>query len=61
MKHKLTRSTGTVHTFSKACLTGVAIRIRKQIRILIQIGIQIRDPDRHQNLIIVNWPIANLP
>jgi len=33
------RSTGTVHTFAKARLTSVAIRIR------------IRDPDRHQNLI----------
>jgi len=33
------RSTGTVHTFAKARLTSVAIRIR------------IHDPDRHQNLI----------
>jgi len=35
-----TRSTGTVHTSANARLTSVAIRIR------------IRDPDRHQNLII---------
>ena len=34
------RSSGTVHTSAKARLTSVAIRI------------QIRDPDRHQNLII---------
>ena len=39
-----TRSTGTVHTSAKARLTCVAIRI--------QISIRIRDPDRHQNLII---------
>jgi len=36
----LTRSTGTVHTSAKACLTSVAIQIR------------IRDPDCHQNLVI---------
>jgi len=35
-----TRSTRTVHTSAKACLTSVAIRIR------------IHDLDRHQNLII---------
>jgi len=35
-----------VHTFAKARLTSVAIWIR--------------DPDRHQNLVInVHWPIAN--
>ena len=39
--HK-TRSTGTVHTSAKARPTSVAIRI----------GMRIRDPDRHQNLII---------
>jgi len=42
----LTRSTGTVHTTAKACLTGVTIRIS--------------DLDRHQNLIICSlahcWP-----
>jgi len=38
----MTRSTGTVHTYAKVRLTSVAIRIR----------IQIRDPDRHQNLIL---------
>ena len=38
----MTRSTGTVHTYAKARLTSVAIRIQ----------IQIRDPDRHQNVII---------
>ena len=43
-KHFATRSTGTVHTSAKTRLTSVAIRIR--------IRIQIRDPDRHQNLII---------
>jgi len=36
----LTRSTGTVHTSTKAWLIRVVTRI------------QIRDPDRHQNLII---------
>ena len=45
---KKCRSTGTVHTSAKARLTSIAIRIR--IRIWIHIGI--RDPDRHQNLII---------
>ena len=35
-----TRSTGTLHTSAKERLTSVAIRI------------WIRDPDRHQNLII---------
>ena len=35
-------STGTLHTSAKASLTSVAIPIR----------IRIRDPDRHQNLII---------
>jgi len=39
-----TRSTGTVHTSAKASLTSVTTRIRTRIRI--------RDPDRHQNLII---------
>ena len=39
---RITRSTGAVHTSAKARLTGVAIRIR----------LRIRDPDRHQNLII---------
>ena len=38
----VTRSTGTVHTSAKARLTSVAIRI----------CIQIREPDRHQNLTI---------
>jgi len=36
--HNRTRSTGTVHTSTKAYLASVAIRIR--------------DPDRHQNLVI---------
>jgi len=36
------RSTGTVHTSAKARLTSIAMRI----------PIGIRDPDRHQNLII---------
>ena len=35
-------STGTLHTSAKASLTSVAIPIR----------IRIRDPDRHQNLIV---------
>jgi len=35
--------TGTVHTFAKAHLTSVAIRIRTM---------RIRDPDRHQDLIV---------
>ena len=48
---KWTRSTETVHTSTKAHLTIVTKRIR----------ICIHDPDCHQNLIIVNWPIANLP
>ena len=39
-----TRSTGTVHASAKARLTSVAIRLLIRIRI--------RDPDRHQNLII---------
>ena len=43
-----TRSTGTAHTSAKARLTSVAIRIRNRIRI----GVRIRDPDRHRNLII---------
>jgi len=38
----ITRSTGTLHTSAKACLTSVAIRIH----------IRICDPDRHQTLII---------
>ena len=36
-----------MHTSAKARLTSVAIRIR--------------NPDRHQNLIIVHWPIASIP
>ena len=43
-QHTITRSTGTVHTSTKAHLTSVAIQI--------QIHIQICDPDRQQNLII---------
>jgi len=42
MKEFRNRSTGTVHTSTKARLTSVVIWIR----------IQICDPDRHQNLII---------
>jgi len=42
LKHIVTRSTGTVHTCAKACLTSVIIRIR--------------DPDCHQNLIICSLP-----
>jgi len=38
----ITKSTGTVHTSAKVRLTNVAIRIH----------IQVRHPDRHQNLII---------
>ena len=38
--------TGTVHTFAKAHLTSVAIRIHIRIRMWI------RDPDRHQDLIV---------
>jgi len=49
----LTRSTGTVHTSTKARLTSVAIRIRIRIRI--------RDPDRHQNLIICSLAHCQLP
>jgi len=36
-----------MHTSAKADLSNVAIRIR------------VRDPDLHQNLIILHWP--NLP
>jgi len=43
---KKTRSTGTMHTSTKAHLTSVAILIR------IQICTWIREPDHHQNLII---------
>ena len=42
MKEFRNRSTGTVHTSTKARLTSVVIWIR----------IQICDPDRHQNLIV---------
>ena len=45
-----TRSTGTVHTSTKARLTSVMIRM--QIRIQIRIYIWILDPDCHQNLTI---------
>ena len=45
-----TRSIGTVHTSTKARRTSVAIRIR----------IQIRDPDRHQNLTITG-PLPTFP
>ena len=40
-----------MHTFAKARLTSVAIRIRIQIRVL--------DPDRHQNLIICPLKLAH--
>jgi len=43
---KITRSTKTVRTSAKACLTSVTIRIR------------IPDSDHHQNLIICSF--ANL-
>jgi len=52
-----TRSTWTVHTSAKARLTSATIRTRTRIRM----RIRIRDPDRHQNLTFVHWPIANLP
>jgi len=44
VKYIKTRSTGTVHISTKACLNSVAIWI--------WIRIQIPDQDRHQNLII---------
>ena len=56
----LTRSTGTVHTSTNACLTNVTIRIWIWIRIQLSgsgsvtrsVRIGIRDPNRHQSLII---------
>ena len=52
------RSTGTVHTSSKARLTTVAIRIRIRIQICIRIRIRICDPDRRQMYSFVPWPIC---
>jgi len=49
----ITRSILTVHTSAKIRLTSVAIRIR--------ICIRIRDPDRHQNVIIYSLAHFNIP
>jgi len=48
---KNTRSTGTVHTSAKAHLTSIAISVSPS-------GETVRD--RHQNLTICSWPVANL-